>query len=82
MANPTQAEKAVSAIPNMTITTTIPIAASSPLWNENPMTNAAPTRRRDWSPSRRLSESVRPTRNAERAMGNDRNRSIIPDCRS
>ena len=33
-------------------------------------------------PRRRLSLIVRPTRNAERAIGSDRNRSIMPVCRS
>ena len=82
MARPTHAENAVSAIPNMTMTTIIATAASNPSWNRNPSARAQPTRSSDWIPSRKLSLKVRPTRNAERAIGRERKRSIIPDCRS
>ena len=81
-ASPIHAENAVSAIPKSTMTMTMPTAPATPVWNRNPIASDAATSSSDWSPSRKLSLAVRPTRKAERAIGSTRNRSIIPDCRS
>ena len=60
----------------------MPIAAGSPAWNRKPMIIDASTSSTAWTPRRELSLTVRPTRKAERAIGSERKRSIIPVCMS
>ena len=67
-----------SATPKVTAITTMPAIPGRPVATRNPRSDATPSTRSAWTAKIRLSASIRPSSTALRAIGSDRNRSVIP----